>query len=81
MKTTCAESCSFCTPPPMLETADDPLLSDERVMVEADDLLVHVQDVRGTEGRGVKEADDKSAGRRKRKTKAPQEVVEAHGAA
>jgi len=30
----CAESCGFCTPPPMLEVRDDPLLSNERVVLQ-----------------------------------------------
>ena len=33
MKAECAESCGFCTPPPMLTAADDPLLGPERVVL------------------------------------------------
>ena len=33
MRTSCAESCSFCTPPVMLEVSDDPLLGKERVVL------------------------------------------------
>ena len=34
MEGACAEACGFCTPPPMLEVADDPLLSSERVVLQ-----------------------------------------------
>ena len=34
MKISCGESCGFCTPPPMLEKSDDPLLGDERVVMQ-----------------------------------------------
>ena len=34
MKSTCAESCKFCTPPPLLESSDDPLLGSERVVLQ-----------------------------------------------
>jgi len=33
MKGACAESCGFCTPPPLLEQSDDPLLGNERVVM------------------------------------------------
>ena len=34
MRTTCPEACRFCTPPPLLEKQDDPLLGDERVVLQ-----------------------------------------------
>jgi cyclophilin family peptidyl-prolyl cis-trans isomerase len=34
MKGACAESCGFCTPPPMLEATDDALLGPERVVLQ-----------------------------------------------
>jgi cyclophilin family peptidyl-prolyl cis-trans isomerase len=34
MKDSCAASCGFCTPPPMLEADDDPLLGAERVVLQ-----------------------------------------------
>lgn len=34
MKGACAESCAFCTPPPLLEESDDPLLGAERVVLQ-----------------------------------------------
>ena len=34
MKGSCAESCKFCTPPPLLDTKDDPLLGEERVVLQ-----------------------------------------------
>jgi len=34
MKESCAEACGFCTPPPMLEASDDPLLGPERVVLQ-----------------------------------------------
>ena len=33
MKSSCAESCGFCTPPPMIEVSEDPLLGKERVIL------------------------------------------------
>lgn len=34
MKISCAASCGFCTPPPLLDTSDDPLLGEERVLMQ-----------------------------------------------
>ena len=34
METACAESCGYCTPLPLLDTSDDPLLGEERVVMQ-----------------------------------------------
>ena len=34
METACAESCGYCTPPALLDTSDDPLLGEERVVLQ-----------------------------------------------
>ena len=34
MKESCQLSCGFCTPPPMIDSSDDPLLGPERVVMQ-----------------------------------------------